>query len=120
MTTSDRLLLFSNHHHNMIIPLDLIKYADRQITSRIERVLLVPKQSNLIVIVYAPQSSSTNLHEIVVVDIELQPAQILYRLTEPNGIKNIDVTLNGEIVYSVTTPANKRMTPKMHIYSLIH
>lgn len=117
MTTSDRLLIFTDHQ-NMIIPLDLIKYADRQITSRIERVLLVPNQSNLIVLVYAPQSS-TNVHEIVVVDIELQPAQILYRLTEPNGIKNIDLTLNGEMVYSVTTPANKRMTPKMQIYSLI-
>jgi len=117
--TSDRLLIFNNYK-NMIVPLDLIKYADRQLTSRIERVLLVPKQSNLIVLVYAPQSTTTNLHEIVVVDIELQPAQILHRITESNGIKNIDLTLNGEIVYSVTPPANKRIIPKMHIYSLIY
>jgi hypothetical protein len=117
-TTSDRLLIFTNYQ-NMIIPLDLIKYADRQITSRIEHVLLVPKQSNLIVLVYAPQATTTNLHEIVIVDIELQPAQILHRIIEPYGIKNIDLTLNGEIIYSVTPPANKRITPKMYIYSLI-
>jgi len=117
MITSDRLLVFTNHQ-NKTIPLDLIKYGDRQITSRIEHVLLVPKQSNLIVLVYAPQATSTHLNEIVVVDIELQPARIIYRLSEPNGIKNIDLTLNGEIVYTVTPPANKRMTPKMHIYSL--
>jgi hypothetical protein len=116
-TTSDRLLLFTDHQ-NRILPLDLIKYADRHITSRIERVLLVPKYSNLIVLLYAPQSTSTNLNEIVIVDIELQPARILYRLSEPNGIDNIDLTLHGEIVYSVTPPANKRITPKMHIYSL--
>ncbi|CAF4288290.1 unnamed protein product, partial [Rotaria sp. Silwood2] len=67
-----------------------------------------------------PQSTITNLHEIVIVDIELRPAQILYRLQEPNGIQNIDVTLNGELVYSVTPPANKRIIPKMHIYSLVN
>jgi hypothetical protein len=118
MSTTDRLLVFTNHH-NMIIPLDFIKHADRHLTSRIERVLLVPKQSNLIVILYAPQSPTSLLHEIVILDIELQPPQVLFRLTEPNGIKNIDLTLNGEIVYSVTPPANKRMTPKMHIFSLV-
>ncbi|CAF4883619.1 unnamed protein product, partial [Rotaria sp. Silwood1] len=118
-TTTDRLLIFSNEQ-NMIIPLDSIKYADRQISSQIERVLLVPKQPNLIVIHYVPQSTITNLHEIVIVDIELRPAQILYRLQEQNGIQNIDVTLNGELVYSVTPPANKRIIPKMHVYSLIN
>ncbi|CAF1541236.1 unnamed protein product [Rotaria sp. Silwood1] len=118
-TTTDRLLIFSNDQ-NMIIPLDSIKYADRQISSQIERVLLVPKQPNLIVIHYVPQSTITNLHEIVIVDIELRPAQILYRLQEQNGIQNIDVTLNGELVYSVTPPANKRIIPKMHVYSLIN
>ncbi|CAF0987281.1 unnamed protein product [Rotaria sordida] len=117
--TTDRLLIFTNDQ-NMIIPLDSIKYADRQISSQIERVLLVPKQSNLIVILYAPQSTITNLHEIVIVDIELRPARILYRLQEVNGIENIDVTLNGELVYSVTPPVNKRIIPKMHIYSLIN
>ncbi|CAF4427059.1 unnamed protein product, partial [Rotaria sp. Silwood2] len=111
--TTDRLLIFANDQ-NMVIPLDSIKYADRQISSQIERVLLVPKQSNLIVILYAPQSTITNLHEIVIVDIELRPAQILYRLQEPNGIQNIDVTLNGELVYSVTPPANKPIITKMH------
>ena len=116
-TTSDRLLFFSNSQ-NTIIPLDLVKYADRQITSRIDRVLLVPKQSNLIVLIYAPQSTTNNLHEVVVVDIESQPAQVLYRISEPNGIENIDLTLNGELVYSVTAPQNKRIPPKMHIYSL--
>jgi hypothetical protein len=119
MTTSDRLLIFTNNE-NTIIPLDLVKYADRHLSSRIERVLLVPKQSNLIVIVYAPQSTVGNLHEIVIVDIELQPAQVLYRFTEPNGIQNIDLTLDGELVYSVTPPANKRIIPKMHIYSLMN
>ncbi|CAF5089077.1 unnamed protein product, partial [Rotaria sp. Silwood1] len=29
-------------------------------------------------------------------------------------------TLNGELVYSVTPPANKRIIPKMHVYSLIN
>ncbi|CAF1472422.1 unnamed protein product [Rotaria magnacalcarata] len=116
--TTDRLLIYTNNR-NMIVPLDSIKYADRQLTSQIDRVLLVPKQPNLIVILYAPQSAITNLHEIVIVDIESQPAQILQRLQEPNGIKNIDVTLNGEIVYSVTPPANKRIVPKIHIYSLV-
>jgi hypothetical protein len=118
MTTTDRLLVFTNHH-NMIIPLDLIKYADRQISSRIQRVLLVPKQSHLIVVVYAPQSPTSSLHEIVILDIESHPARVVYRLAESNGIQNIDLTLNGEIVYSVTPPANKRTTPKMHIFSLI-
>jgi hypothetical protein len=117
-TTSDRLLLFTNNQ-NMIISLDFIKYSDRPFSSRIERVLLVPKQSHLIVIVYAPQSPTMSLHEIVVVDISSQPEQILYRLAEINGVQNIDVTLNSELVYTVTTPSNKRIPPKMHIYSLI-
>lgn len=117
-TTTDRLLLFTNHQ-NTIIPLDSIKYADRQISSRIERVLLVPNQSNLIVILYAPESSISSLHEIVIVDIEVKPAQILFRLKEPSGIRNIDVTQNGELVYSVTPPSNKRMVPKLHIFSLV-
>lgn len=116
-TTSDRLLLFTNHQ-NSIFQLDLIKYADRQLTSRIERVLLVPKQSNLVVLVYTPQANISNLREVVVIDIEVQPAEVLYRFAEANGIENIDLTMNGEIVYSVTAPANKRIPPKMHIYSL--
>ena len=118
-TTSDRLLVFTNEH-NMIIPLDLIKYSDRQLTSRIDRVLLVPNHSNLLVLVYAPQSTSSNLHEIVLLDIESQPTEILYRFSEPYGIRNIDMTMNGELVYSVTPPANKRLPPKVHIYSIIH
>ncbi|CAF3433228.1 unnamed protein product [Rotaria sp. Silwood1] len=119
MTTTDRLLLFSNNQ-NTIIPLDFVKYFDKLLSSRIERVLLVPKQSNLIVIIYVPQSSTTNVHEIVIVDISLQPAQIVHCLSEPNGIQSIDVTSNGELVYTVTTPTNKRTPPKMHIYSLIY
>lgn len=118
-TTSDRLLIFTNHA-NMIIPLDFVKYSDRQLTSRIDRVLFVPKHPNLAIVVYAPQSNSSTLHEIVLLDIESQPTQILYRLSEPFGIRNIDVTMNGEIVYSVTPPANKRIIPKVHIYSLVH
>ena len=116
-STSDRLLLFTNNQ-NMVIPLDLVKYADRQITSRIDRVLLVPKQANLIVLVYAPQSTTNNLHEVVIVDVELQPAQVLYRISEANGIENVDLTVHGELIYSVTAPQNKRIPPKMHIYSL--
>ena len=116
-TTSDRLLLFTNHQ-NSIIQLDLIKYADRQLTSRIERVLLVPQQPHLIVLVYTPQANTSNLREIVVVDIDAQPPEVLYRFAEANGIENIDLTMNGEMVYSVTAPANKRIPPKMQIYSL--
>ncbi|CAF3341738.1 unnamed protein product [Rotaria sp. Silwood1] len=119
MTTTDRLLLFSNNQ-NTIIPLDFVKYFDKLLSSRIERVLLVPKQSNLIVIIYVPQSSTTNVHEIVIVDISLQPAQIVHCLSEPNGIQSIDVTSNGELVYTVTTPTNKRTPPKMHIYKFKH
>lgn len=121
--TTDRLLLFNyqnNNNQSTIIPLDSIKYADRQLTSVIERVLLVPKQPNLIVVLYAPQSTITHINEIVIVDIESQPAQIIHRLQEQNGIKNVDVTLNGEVVYSVTPPANKRIVPKIHIFSLVN
>ncbi|CAF3762641.1 unnamed protein product [Rotaria sordida] len=118
-TTADRLLLFTNNQ-NSIISLDFVKYFDKLSSSYIERVLLVPKQPNLIVIVYVPQSPITSIHEIVIVDISLQPAQILYCLSEANGIQSIDVTSNGELVYTVTTPTNKRTPPKMHIYSLIY
>jgi hypothetical protein len=104
----------------MIIPLNFIKYADRQITSRIERVLLVPKHSNLIILVYAPQSTSTNLHEIILVDIAVHPIKILHRLIEQYGIQNLDLTLNGELIYGVTPPANKRIVPKLHIYRLFN
>ena len=117
-TTTDRLILFTNNQ-NMIISLDFIKYIDRPFSSRIERVLLVPKHSHLLVIVYAPQSPMISLQEIVIVDISSQSGRILYRLSEPNGIQNIDITLNSELVYTVTTPSNKRIPPKMHIYSLI-
>jgi hypothetical protein len=117
-TTMDRLILFTNQQ-NTIISLDFIKYIDRS-TSRIERVLLVPKQPHLIIILYGPETSKTNLHEIVIVNINLQPPKILYRLSEINGIQNLDVTLNNELVYTVTTPSNKRIPPKMHIYSLIN
>jgi hypothetical protein len=118
MNTTDRLLVFSNNQ-NMIISLDIVKYLDRQLSSRIERVLLVPKQSHLLVLLYAPQFQITSLHEIVILDISSQPAQVLYRLSEPNGVQNLDITLNGELVYTVTRPANKRTPPKMHIYRLI-
>lgn len=118
-TTIDRLILFTNHQ-NRIILLDFIKYLNRPFSSRIKRVLLVPKQSHLIIIVYTPQSSTTNLDEIVVANINSEPPQILYCLEEINGIQNIDVTLNNELVYTVTTPTNKRIPPKMHIYSLIN
>lgn len=116
--TSDRLLVYSNNQKT-IIPLDLIKYANQRTSSRIKRVLLVPKQSNLIIVVHAPQST-TNLHEIVIVDIKLQPPQILYSLTEPNEIQNIDLTLDSELVYNVKPPNNKRIISKMYIYNLIN
>ncbi|CAF4648474.1 unnamed protein product [Rotaria socialis] len=117
-TTTDRLLIFMNKT-NRIIPLDFVKYHDKLLSSRIERVLLVPKQPNLIVVVYAPQSSTTNLHEIIVVDISTKPTQILHYFAEANGIQSIDVTSNNELVYTVTRPTNKRIPPKMHIYSII-
>ena len=116
--TNDRLLVYSNDQ-NTVIPLDLIKNTNWRVASRIERVLLVPNQSNLIVVVHVPQSTTTNLHEIIIVDIELQPPQILYCLKESNGIQNIDLTLDGELVYSVKPPINKRITSQMYIYSLI-
>ena len=117
-TTSDRILIYENHQ-DQTVPLDFIKYADRQLTSRIERVLLVPTRTNLVVLVYAPQVNINRLHEVVVVDIESQPAQVLYRIAEIDGIENIDLTLNGELIYSVTPPSNKRILPKIHIYSLL-
>jgi hypothetical protein len=119
-STSDRLLIFDNNKHNMVIPLNFIKYADRQMTSRIERVLLVPQQPNLIILVYAPQSTSTHLHEIIIIDIGTSPPQILHRLTEQYGIRNLDLTSNGELIYAVTPPANKRIVPKLHIYRLFN
>lgn len=118
-TTMDRLILFTNRK-NTIISLDFIKYLDNSITSRIERVLLVPNQSHLIIIVYSPQSSITNAHDIVLVDIHLQPPQILHHISEVNRIQNLDITLNNELVYTVTSPTNKRIPPKMHIYSLLN
>ncbi|CAF4789252.1 unnamed protein product, partial [Rotaria magnacalcarata] len=63
---------------NRIIPLDFVKYHDKLLSSLIARVILVPKQPNLIVVVYAPQSPTTTLHEIIVVDISMKPAQILH------------------------------------------
>ena len=119
MTTTDRLLLFTKDQ-NIIIPLDFVKYFDKLLSSRIEHVLLVPKHPDLIVIVYVPQSPTISLHEIVLVDMSLQPARMLHCFSEPNGVQNIDVTSNSELVYTVTTPANKRQPPKMHIYSLLH
>ena len=116
--TSDRVLLFTNHF-NKIIQLDLIKYADRQLTSRIDRVLLVPNLPSLLVLVYSPQSSTLQ-HEIVVVDIDVQPTRILHRFNEQYGIRNIDITSNSELVYCVSPPANKRLVPKMFVYSLIN
>jgi len=117
--TMDRLILFTNQE-NRIISLDFIKYIDKQLSSRIEHILLVPKQSHLIIIVYAPQYPTTNLHEIILVNINLEPPKILYRLTEINGIQNLDFTLNNELVYTVISPTNKRIPAKMHIYSLFN
>ncbi|CAF3833167.1 unnamed protein product [Adineta steineri] len=117
--TNDRLLVYSNDQHQ-IIPLNSIKYTDRRGLSRIERVLLVPKRPNLIVVVRVPQLTTTNLHEIVIVDIEIQPPKILYCLTEPNDIQNIDLTLNGELVYTVKLPLNKRIASKIYIYNLFN
>lgn len=116
--TSDRLILFTNQK-NTIYSLDFLKYGDKSFSSRIERVLLIPNQPHLIIVIYVPQPATNNLQEIVLVNIHLQPPQILHRLTEPNGIQNLDLTLNNELVYTVSTPANKRIPPKMHVYSLV-
>ena len=118
-TAMDRLLLFTNHQ-NAIHLLDFIRYGETTFSSRIERVLLVPKQPHLIILLHAPQPSTSTLHEIIIVNIHLQPPEILHRLSEVNGVQNIDVTLNSELVYTVTPPSNKRIPPKMHIYSLIN
>jgi hypothetical protein len=116
--TIDHLFLFTNGQC-MSLSLDFIKYLDgRSSSSRIERVLLIPKHPNLIVIAYASKASITSLHEILIVDISLQPAQILYHLSEVNGVQSLDVTLNSELVYIIPTQKNKRVSAKMHIYSL--
>jgi len=114
--TIDHLLLFTNQPC-MSLSLDFVKSFDSR-SSRIERVLLIPKHSNLIVIVYGSKASITSLHEILIVDISLQPAQILYRLSEVNGVQSLDATLNSELVYTIPAQKNKRVSAKMHIYSL--
>ncbi|CAF1100156.1 unnamed protein product [Adineta steineri] len=116
-TTMDRLLLFTNQQI-MTITLDFVKYLDSLSTSRIEQVLLVPKHENIIVIVYASKISITNLREIIVVDISLRPAQILHRLSEAHGIQAVDVTLNGELVYTVPAQKHRRIPTRMNVYSL--
>lgn len=116
-TTADRLVLYTNKK-NTIFSLDCLKYDDKSFSARIERVLLVPKQPHLIIVLYVPQPSVNNLQELVLVNLQHQSPQILHRLTEPNGIENLDLTLNNELVYTVTPPSTKRMPPKMHIYSL--
>lgn len=116
-TTSDRLIFYTNQK-NTIFSLDFLKYGDKSFSSRIERILFVPNQPHLMVVIYSPQPSTNNLQEIILVNIHFQPSQILYRLTEPNGIQSLDLTLNNELIYTVSTPANKRIPPKMHIYSI--
>lgn len=117
MTTMDRLILFMNKK-NTIVPLDFIKYHDKLLSSCIEYILLVPKRPDLLVLVYAPQSTVASLREIVIADIHSKPPRILNCFSEVNGVESIDVTPNSELVYTVTIPAHKRMPPKMHIYSL--
>jgi hypothetical protein len=117
-TTINRLILFSNEQ-NTIHSLDFI-YDNKPFSSRIERVLLVPKHPHLIVIICTIQSSTNILYEIVIVNIYSQIPEIVHRLSEVNKIQNMDITLNSELVYTVTMPTNKRMPPKMHIYSLIN
>ncbi|UJR27631.1 hypothetical protein I4U23_008912 [Adineta vaga] len=115
--TLDRLLLFINDEI-MTISLDFVKYLDSLATSRIEHILLISKQEHLVAIIYAPKYSMNELREIIIADISVTPAQILYRLPEPNGIRGVDITSNGELVYTVPTQKNKRIPTKMHIYSL--
>ncbi|CAF1306379.1 unnamed protein product [Adineta ricciae] len=115
--TLDRLLLFVNDQV-IAITLDFVKYLDSLETSRIEQVRLVPKHEHLIAIVYASKVSINELREVVIIDISLNPPEILYRLPEINGIRGIDITSNGELVYTVPTQKNKRIATKMHIYSL--
>jgi hypothetical protein len=115
----DRLLLFTNQQ-SMTLSLDFVKYIENLSTSLIERVILVPKQPHLVIILYASKLSITSPREIVIVDISFQPAQILYCLSEVNGVQGLDVTLNNELVYTVPTQKNKRIPTKMHIYSLFN
>ncbi|UJR21708.1 hypothetical protein I4U23_024785 [Adineta vaga] len=115
--TTDRLLIYSNNQYK-ITPLDLLKYTDRDGLSRIERVLLLPKYPNLILLIRIPQS--TNLQEILIVDISSDPPKTLACLTELNEIQSIDLTLNGELIYTIKPPINKRIISKIFIYSLIN
>ncbi|CAF1396293.1 unnamed protein product [Adineta ricciae] len=117
MVTTDRLLIYTNNQYK-ITPLDLLKYTDREGVSRIERVLLVPKYANLVVLIRTPQS--TSLQEILIVDIATDSPKILACLTEFNPIQSIDLTMNGELVYTIKPPINKRIASKMFIFSFIN
>jgi hypothetical protein len=118
MSTPDRLLLFDNSQ-NRIIPLDVIKDHDRSLSARIERILLVPKQAHLVILVYTPQLTTSSANEIIILDITHEPAKILGRLLEPNGVLNIDLTFHGEFVYTSRRSASKRIPSNMHIYQFI-
>jgi hypothetical protein len=117
-TTINRLIIYSNEQ-NTVHSLDFI-YENKPFSSRIERVLLVPKHPYLIVVLYTSRSSTNTLYEIAIVNIHSPIPEILHHLSEVNKIDSIDVTLNSELVYTVTIPANKRIPSKMHIYSLIN
>jgi len=116
-TTMDRLILFTTKE-NQILPLQFIFHDNKILSSRIERISLVPNQPNLLIVIHAPEYSQNSLREIVVINIKSNPPKILHRLTEINGITNFDVTCNNEFIYTTATPANKRLPPKMHIYTL--
>ena len=113
---SDRLLLFADNQ-SRIVPLGKIEDNDeRVLSSRLESIHLVPKQTHLIVAVYTIQYASSTTTEIFLLNIKLPSVKILSRLFEPNGVENLDCTRNGEFVYISRGCRNKRQLPKMHVY----
>ena len=116
-TAADRLILFPDDKPDAV-PLDGVQYFEDKRFSRIERILLVPHRPDLLIVLHVQECSKKSRHELVIVDIESQPVDVLYRLSESNRIQSVDLTVHGDLVYSVTGPVCKRLTPKILIYSL--
>ena len=117
LTAVDRLILFPDDKPEAV-PLDGVQYFEEKRFSRIERILVVPARPDLLVVLHVQEFNKTSRHELVIVDIGSQPVDVLYRLPESNRIQSVDLTVHGDLVYSVTGPACKRLTPKILIYSL--
>lgn len=116
VTASDRLLLFDDNQ-SRIIPLDSIKDDDdRVLSSRLERIFLVPKQRHLIIVISTAQYSTGSSTEILLVHIQSAVPRILWRLIEPNGVQDLDCTMNGEFIYITRGSTSRRLLPKMHVY----